>query len=65
MRVPIEERWGETGKGPVGVKGVDANKGDKEKPEYHCRSVAKEIKYDKREDLFAAPPPLAAKKMLF
>ena len=64
-KVPIEECWKETGKGPVGVKWVDANKGDKEKPEYRCRLVAKEIKKDKREDLFAATPPLEAKKMLF
>ena len=30
-----------------------------------CRLVAKEIKHDKREDLFAATPPLEAKKILF
>ncbi len=30
-----------------------------------CRLVAKETKRDKREDLFAATPPMAAKKMLF
>ncbi len=47
------------------VKWVDANKGDKEKAEYRCMLVAKETKKDKREDLFAAPPPLEAKKMLF
>ena len=47
------------------MKWVDANKGDKEKPEYRCRLVAKEIKKDKREDLLAATPPLEAKKMLF
>ncbi len=64
-KVPIEECWKETGRGPVGVKWADANKGDKEKPEYRCRLVAKEIKKDKREDLFAAPPPLEAKRMLF
>ena len=29
------------------------------------RLVAQEIKRDKREDLFAATPPLEAKKMLF
>ncbi len=40
-KVPIEECWKETGKGPVGVKWVDTNKGDKEKPEYRCRLVAK------------------------
>ncbi len=60
-----EACWRETGKGPVGVRRVDANKSDKEKPEYRCRLVAKEIKTDNREDLFAAPPPLEAKSMLF
>ena len=55
----MEECW------KVGVKWVDTNKGDKEKPEYRCRLVAKEIKRDKREDLFAATPPLEAKKALF
>ncbi len=64
-KVPIEECWKETGKAPIGVKWVDTNKGDKERPEYRCRLVAKEIKKDKREDLFAATPPLEAKKMLF
>ncbi len=32
-KIPSEECWGETGKGPVGVKWVDTSKGDKEKPE--------------------------------
>ena len=31
-KVPVEVFWRETGKGPVGVKWVDTNKGDKEKP---------------------------------
>ena len=30
-----------------------------------CRFVAKEIRRGTREDLFAATPPLEAKKMLF
>ena len=55
----------ETGKAPIGVKWVDTNKGDKERPEFRCRLVAKEIKKDKREDLFAATPPLEAKRVLF
>ncbi len=62
---PIEECWDETGKGPAGVKWVDANNRDEEKPEYRCRIVAKEIKKDKREELSAATLPLEAKKMLF
>ena len=40
------------------------NKGDKVHPEYRARLVAKEIKMDIRQDLFAATPPLEAKKML-
>jgi hypothetical protein len=63
-KAPTEECWKETGKGPAGVKWVDTNKGDKEKPEYRCRLVEKEIKKDKREDLFAAMPPLEAKRLL-
>ncbi len=39
--------------------------GDKVHPEYRSRLVAKEIKVNKREDLFAATPPLEAKKLLF
>ena len=33
-------------------------------PEYRSRLVAQEIKRDKREDLFAATPPIEAKKIL-
>ncbi len=62
--VPIEECWKNVGEGPVGVKWVDTNKGDEQNPEYLGRLVAKEIEKDKGEDLFAATPPLEAKKML-
>ncbi len=34
------------------------------RPEYRCRLVAKETKKGKPEDLFAATPPLEAKKVL-
>jgi hypothetical protein len=44
--------------------GVDANKGDDIHPEYRSRLVAKEIKTDKREDLFASTPPLEALTLL-
>ncbi len=63
-KVLLEERWRVTGKALLAVKWVDANRGDEEKPEYRCRLVAKEIKRDKREDLFAATPPLDAKMVL-
>jgi hypothetical protein len=47
------------------VNWVDAGEGDEEKPEHKRRLLANEIKRDKRKDLFAATPPLEAKKMLF
>ncbi len=60
-----EECWKRPGKSQAGVKWSDANKGDKENPENHCRLVAKEVEKDTREDLFAVTPPSEAKKMLF
>ena len=41
------------------------NKGDAINMDYRSRYVAQEIKRDKREDLFAATPPLEAKRILF
>ena len=43
---------------------MDINKGDEDSPEYRSRLVAKEIKRDRNQDLFAATPPLEAKKIL-
>ena len=63
-KVPIKECWDQTGKQPVGTRWIDINKGDRINPEYRSRLVAQEIKTDKREDLFAATPPLEAIKLL-
>jgi hypothetical protein len=64
-KVPISQCWERTGKAPIGVRWVDINKGDAMNPENRSRLVAKEIKKDTRNDLFAATPPLEAKKALF
>ena len=64
-KVPIEECIQATGNKPIGTRWVDVNKGDSVHQEYRSRLVAQEIKVGKREDLFAATPPLEAKKMLF
>ena len=56
----LAECWKETGKAPVKVRWIDINKGDSENPDYRSRLVAKEIKKDNRDDLFAATPPLEA-----
>ena len=65
IKVPLQECWDETGKEPIGTRWVDTNKGDKVHPEIRPRLVAQEIKREKREYLFAATPPLEAKKWLF
>ena len=64
-KVPIEECWTRTGKAPIKTKWVHINKGDEVNMELRSRLVAKEIKLDNRMDLFAATPPLEAKKILF
>lgn len=65
---PISECLRETGKPPVGTKWVDVNKGSFEDPDVRCRLVARDFKprgERDRCDLFAAMPPLEAKKLLF
>ena len=63
--VSIQKCIDVTGKGPIGVRWLDVNKGDSNNPEYRSRLVAEEIKTDKRFDMFAATPPIEAKRMLF
>jgi hypothetical protein len=65
-KVPIQECWDKTGQAPVSTKWVDINKGDIENPDIRCRWVGREFKGNDtgREDLFAATPPLEAKKAL-
>ena len=63
-KVPIEKCWSATGKKLRQVKWIDISKGDEVHREYRSRLVAKEIKLDKRNYLFAATLPLDAKKML-
>ena len=63
-----QECWDRTGRPPISTKWVDLNKGTKEKPDVRCRLVARDFKpkgEKDREDLFAAMPPLEAKRLLF
>jgi hypothetical protein len=64
-KVPISMCWERTGKAPIGVRLVDINKGDSANPGNKSRLVSKETKKDKRADLFAATPPLQAKRAPF
>lgn len=64
----VEECISHTGKKPVDTKWVDVNKGSKQDPQVRSRLVARDFKpkgEPARGDLFAAMPPLEAKKMLF
>ena len=61
-KVPVQRCWDETGNNPITARLLDINKGDEENKEYRSRLVAQEIKRDKREDLFAATPPLRLRK---
>ena len=63
-KTSLEECWRKTGKAPIGTRWIDINKGDEKTPEYRSRLVAKEINTHKRDDLFAATPPLEAMKLL-
>ena len=66
-KVPVQECYDVTGKAPISTRWVDINKGDDKDPECRSRIVAQEIKANDvyRDDLFAATPPLEAKKLLF
>ena len=48
----------------ITTKWLDTNKGDEESPEYRARLVGREIKKDKRDDLFAATPPLESLRFI-
>ena len=55
-----------TGARPVSTRWVDINKGDDNDPDCRSRWVGRELKGkdNDRDDLFAATPPLEAKKSL-
>ena len=61
---PIEECLTVAGKGPIGTRWVDTNKGDEVSPEYRSRWFAQDIKRDRRDDFFAATLHLEAKQAL-
>ena len=63
-KMPINECVKATGRQPISFRWIDINKGDSETPNYRSRLVAREINTHKREDLFAATPPLEAMKTI-
>ena len=49
---------------PITTKWLDVNKSDEANPNYRARLVGREIAWDKRDDLYAAIPPLESLKAL-
>ena len=68
QEVDIAECLEITGRPPISTRWVDVNKGSMESPNVRCRLVARDFKpkgEKDRSDIFAAMPPLEAKKLLF
>ena len=63
-KVPIKECHDVTGEGPIGTKWLEINKGDEENVNIRARLVAQEFNQGKLTAIFAATPPLEAKKTL-
>ena len=64
----VQDCWNNTGKPPISTKLVRVNKGSAAQPDVRARLCARDFKPkgdSGRCDLFAAMPPLEAKKLLF
>ena len=48
----------------ITTKWLDVNKSDESNPNYRARLVGREIAWDKRDDLYAATPPLESLRAL-
>lgn len=63
-KVPIKECYNRTGKGPITVRWIYINKGDRQSLNDRSMLVAREMNTYKRDDLFAATPPFEALKLI-
>ena len=61
--VPIAQCWRRTNRAPVTVRWIDHDKGTNGAELYRSRLVARQFRGDE-ESIFAATPPLEAKRML-
>ena len=64
VKVPLEECYQQTGRAPVGVKWVDHNKGDRERPNYRSRFVGQYFNDGTDACAFAATQPLDTLRVL-
>ena len=57
IKVPMSECLAKTGQKPIGVRWVGTDKGDRDRPSYRSRLVAKQYRQERGDDLYAATPP--------
>ena len=61
---PISEAKKRTGKNPISVRWVETNKGDDINPNVRSRLVAREIRMNGEDAIFAPTPPLESLRMV-
>ena len=59
-KVPIEERWANTGEATITTQWMDISKGDYIAPKCRSRKVPREVVHKKHGGLSAANPPIEA-----
>ena len=64
VKVPISKCFAKTGQKPIGVRWVDVNKGDGDRPSYRSRLVAKQYRQERDDDLYAATPPIESLRVV-
>ena len=64
VKVPIAEYIAKTGQRPIGVRWVDIDKGDRDRPNYRSRLVAKHYSQERDDDLYAATPPIESLRIV-
>ena len=64
VKVPTGECMKTIGKQPTSVRWIDINHGDAINPNYRSSLAAREVNNNKRDDLFAATPPLEVLKII-
>ena len=55
IKVPTSECIAKTGQKPIGVRWVDIDKGDRGRPNYRSRLVAKQYRQKRDDDLYTRP----------
>ena len=64
VKVPVSKSKARTGRGPIGFRWIDCNKGDATRMQVRSRLVAQYFKTDVNHELYAGAPPLESLKLV-